>query len=176
MYATASPRVRQAVSPAPPNPPVILPTLFGEGYGAYKTHSSSFFLSFLAHALAIVLLLTSGSMVVTHRQQIREQIVGVVTDISPYMLPPSATRAGGGGGGGDRDKLPASKGALPKFSRTQITPPAVIVRNENPKLAVEPTVVVPPELHLPQTGPLGDPLSNVLGPPSSGPGSGGGDW
>jgi TonB family protein len=50
----------------------------------------------------------------------------------------------------------------------------VIVRNENPKLAVEPTVVVPPRISLPTTGPLGDPLSNVLGPPSSGTGSGGG--
>ncbi len=46
--------------------------------------------------------------------------------------------------------------------------------NENQKLRVEPTVVVPPEVHLqlPQTGPLVDPLSSVLGPPSSGTGSG----
>lgn len=42
------------------------------------------------------------------------------------------------------------------------------------KLAVEPTVVAPPLLHLPQTGALGDPLSAVLGPPSNGPGFGGG--
>ncbi|HLK32441.1 MAG TPA: energy transducer TonB, partial [Terriglobales bacterium] len=84
------------------------------------------------------------------------------------------TKAGGGGGGGDRDKLQASKGALPKLSDQQITPPAVIVRNENPKLAVDPTVVVPPHIQLPTTGPLGDPMSSVLGPPSSGTGSGGG--
>jgi len=51
-----------------------------------------------------------------------------------------------------------------------------MIRNENPKLVVEPTVVVLPELHvqLPPTGLLGDPLSSVLGPPSNGTGSGGG--
>ena len=123
----------------------------------------------------IVVLLTSGSYVVRHRQEIKQQVIGLVSDVSPYILPPAATRAGGGGGGGDRDKLAASKGVLPKFSREQITPPMVVIRNETPKLVAEPTVVVPPELQvLQQAGPLGDPLSSVLGPPSSGTGSGGG--
>ncbi len=151
-------------------------SLFGEGYGMYRTRRSSFVLSFLAHTLAIVLLLVSGRFVAIHRQEIRQQVIGIVTEVSPYILPPSATKTGGGGGGGDRDKLPASKGTLPRFSREQLAPPAVVVRNENPKLLVEPTVVVPPEIHLPlpQTGVLGDPLSSVLGPPSSGTGSGGG--
>ncbi len=36
----------------------ILPTLFGEGYGFYATCPSSFVLSFLAHILAIIVLLT----------------------------------------------------------------------------------------------------------------------
>jgi TonB family protein len=131
--------------------------------------------SFLLHTLAVIVLLTSGTYVVRHRQEIKQQVIGLVSDVSPYFLPPAATRAGGGGGGGDRDKLPASKGVLPKFSREQFTPPMVVIRNENPKLVAEPTVVVPPELQLiQQSGPLGDPLSSVLGPPSSGPGSGGG--
>lgn len=164
------------VPPSSAMEPAILPTLFGEGYGLYKTRKSTLVLSFLAHALAIVLLLVSGRFVAAHRPEIRQQVVGIVTEVSPYLLPPSATKAGGGGGGGDRDKLAASKGALPRFSREQLAPPAVVVRNENPKLAVEPTVVVPPEIYLAtlQTGPLGDPLSSVLAPPSSGTGSGGG--
>jgi len=120
--------------------------------------------------------LVSGRFVTAHRHEIREKVIGIVTEVSPYVLPPSASKAGGGGGGGDRDRLPASKGALPRFSRRQLAPPSVIVRNQNPKLAVEPTVVIPPEIHLAlaQSGPLGDPLSSVLGPPSNGPGSGGG--
>ena len=54
------------------------------------------------------------------------------------------------------------------------TPPVVVVRNENPKLIADPTVVGPPQIQLPQLGATGDPLFGVLGPPSSGTGSGGG--
>ena len=156
--------------------PVILPTLFAEGYGQYMPRRSTFFLSFLAHTLAVALLLLAGRFVAEHRPEVRQQLIGIVTDVSPYVLPPSVSKAGGGGGGGDRDKLAASKGTLPRFSREQLAPPVVVIRNENPKLPVEATVVVPPEIHLllPQTGALGDPLSSILSPPSSGIGSGGG--
>lgn len=154
--------------------PVTLPTLFGEGYGQYRARRETFVFSFLAHALVIVLLWTSGRYLVAHHHEIRQQGIGIVTDVSPYILPPSVSRAGGGGGGGDRDKLLASKGALPKLSRRQLAPPVVVVRIESPKLPVEATVVVPPEIRLPQAGALGDPLSSILGPPSSGTGSGSG--
>jgi len=155
---------------------VTLPTLFGAGYGVYRTRSSSFVLSFLGQTLAIAAFLLSSRFLVGHRHEIRQQVIGLATDVSPYILRPSASRAGGGGGGGDRDKLQAAKGILPRFSREQLAPPAIVIRNENPKLPVEPTVVVPPEIHLPipRTGPLGDPLSSILGPPSNGPGTGGG--
>jgi TonB family protein len=95
-------------------------------------------------------------------------------DVPP--LPPSRTQAGGGGGGGDRDKLNAPKGKLPKFAMEQITPPMVVVRNDNPKLTAEPTVVVPPQIHMASNMPnLGDPMSSLpSGPPSNGTGSGGG--
>ena len=103
------------------------------------------------------------------------QAVGLVTDITPYLpLPASKNRSGGGGGGGDRDKLQAPKGALPKLSKDQIVPPAIVIRNDNPKLAVDPSVVVPPQLKLPTNGALGDPLSKVMGAPSNGTCSGGG--
>ncbi len=177
MSAAPSAHMPGAVRPSPADRVSVLPTLLGAGSGIHRTHGGSFLLSFLAHALALALLLTSSSVVITHRKQIKQEVIGIVTDVSPYILPSSAKgsgSSGGGGGGGDRDKLPASKGALPKLSREQITPPAVVLRNPDPKLAVEPTVVVPPELRLPQTGPLGDPLSAILGPPSNGPGSGGG--
>jgi len=154
----------------------ILPTLFGEGYGLYKTRRSTFVLSFVIHVLVVALLFATGKFVATHRQEIRQQVIGIVTEVRPYILPASASKSGGGGGGGDRDRLAASRGTLPRFSREQLAPPAVVVRNQNPKLAVEPTVVVPPEIHLPlpKSGQLGDPLSSILGPPSSGTGSGGG--
>ncbi|MGZ4820828.1 MAG: energy transducer TonB [Terriglobales bacterium] len=169
-----------AVSKAPVKRPAgaeshdFMPALFGLEYSTYGTKPTNFLVSFLLHTLMAAVLLISTSFVVSHRQEIKATVTGVVTDISPYILPPSSTKAGGGGGGGDGDKLAASKGALPKLAREQFTPPAVVIRNPDPKLPVEPTVVVPPEIKLPQTGQLGDPLSNVLGPPSNGPGSGGG--
>ncbi|HEY1272986.1 MAG TPA: energy transducer TonB [Terriglobales bacterium] len=168
--------VAQKLTPAavpPPTPPSgILPTLFGEGYGVYRTRPSAFLTSFVINLVFCGLLVWLGHWAVQHREQIKERVVGIVTDISPYVLPPSAKESGGGGGGGDRDKLAASKGSLPKQAREQITPPTVIVRTEAPKLAVDPSVVAPP-IQISQ-GPLGDPLSHILGPPSNGTGSGGG--
>lgn len=101
-----------------------------------------------------------------------------VTLVDPSDLPdlkPSKTQVGGGGGGGDRDVLQASKGKLPKFSMQQITPPVVVIRNQNPKLAVEPTVVIPPEVKLASNNMpnLGDPMAHAI-LPSNGTGSGGG--
>ena len=150
------------------------PTLLGEGGGIYGMRKSTFTVSFLFHVLIVALLMTCGRYVVVHRQEIRQQVTGMVTDISPYILPASLSQSGGGGGGGDRDKLPASRGALPRFSTQQLTPPVVVVRNEKPKLAIEPTVVVPPEILMPHSGPLGDPFSSSLGAASNGTGSGGG--
>jgi periplasmic protein TonB len=160
--------------------PATLPTLFGAGYGLCRIRRSSFVFSFVGQTLAIAVFLVSARFVPAHRHEIRQQVIGIVTDVSPYILPPSASKAGGGGGGGDRDKLQASKGMLPRFSREQLVPPAIVVRNENPKLAVDPTVVVPPEIQLPipHTGPLGDPGSGGgVGSghgPGVGPGWGGG--
>ena len=59
----------------------------------------------------------------------------------------------------------------------QITPPMVVVRNDNPKLTAEPTVVIPPQVKLASNNlpNLGDPMSRLpSGPPSNGTGSGGG--
>ena len=153
----------------------VIPALFGEGEGLYPRRKETFLYSFIVHMLAVGLLIWSTHWVFQHSDEIKQQVIGVVTDISPYLpMQVSKTRAGGGGGGGDRDKLKAPKGALPKLSKEQITPPAIVVRNDNPKLPVPPTVVVPPEIKLPTIGALGDPLSRVVGPPSNGTGSGGG--
>jgi len=154
--------------------PSVLPTLLGEGYGAYRARPAFFVFSYLLNLVFVGVAIWSGQWVMEHREVIKQQVVGLVTDISPYVLPPAKTEAGGGGGGGDRDKLQASKGSPPKFAREQITPPAIVVRNEAPKLPVDPTVVGPPEIKLPQLEQMGDPLSNIVGPLSNGTGYGGG--
>jgi len=151
----------------------ILPTLFGEGYGTYAVQSRNFYTSFLIHTVGLALLLWVTHQVVQHRAELAK-VLGPVVDIGAYIpMPASAKQSGGGGGGGDRDKLQASKGVPPKFSMQQITPPTVVIRNENPKLAVEQTVMVPPQIKIPQQGQIGV-LSSVLTVPSNGTGYGSG--
>src|SRR5467141_563322 len=122
-------------------------TQLGEGYGLHKSRGHTFVLSFVVHALSITPFLMSGRLLAAHRDEIRQQVTGIVTQLSPYIMPPSASKSGRRGGG-DRDKLPASRVAVPRLSREELALPAVIVRKENPKLPVGPTVVVPPEIHL----------------------------
>lgn len=106
----------------------------------------------------------------------------IVTLIAPspeeYTLPTSKKQISGGGGGGDRDHIAAPKGHLPKVAMQQITPPVIVVRNEKPKLTAEPTVVIPPQVHLAANHMpnLGNPAAPVMpaAPPSNGTGSGGG--
>src|SRR5262249_42253587 len=107
--------------------------------------------------------------VATHKDEIKAQISNAVVEISPYVLPPSKDEAGGGGGGGDRDKLAATKGALPKQAREQFTPPAVVIRNNDPKLPVEATVVAPPIAPANKAN-VGEPLAIRRGPRSNGEG------
>jgi TonB family protein len=114
------------------------------------------------------------------KQQVLTPTVQLVApDISAY-IPISNKKndtIGGGGGGGDRDKLQAPKGKLPKQAMEQFTPPAMVVRNDHPKLPMEPTVVVPPQVHLAAVNMpnFGDPKAVIpAGPPSNGTGSGGG--
>jgi periplasmic protein TonB len=93
-------------------------------------------------------------------------------------LPVAKKIASGGGGGGEHDRLPAPKGKLPKVALQQIVPPQIVVRNEQPKLVVEPKVVAAPELrladnHMPNLGnPSAVPMPSA--PPSNGVGAGGG--
>lgn len=153
----------------------ILPTLFGQGYGTYAVRRSNFAVSLAAHAALLGLLLMSGFMLGNNK--VREKVAQLVeTDVSLYlpMTTPKPT-ANGGGGGGDRDKVLAPEGQLPKASLEQITPPEVVVRNNNPRLAVEPTVVMPPQIKMSSALPnMGDPSSSVAGPRSNGTGYGSG--
>jgi len=161
-------------------PPLVLtsnPLPVRSIWGIYDYKKKGLLGSSLVHSLAVVLLL--AATIVGHKVVQKQKPQATVALVAPddlFPLPPSRKQAGGGGGGGDRDKLQASKGKLPKFAMQQITPPMVVVRNDNPKLTAEPTVVVPPEIHLAMNNVpnFGDSSSHVIGPPSNGTGSGGG--
>jgi periplasmic protein TonB len=167
------PQVVEQLQPRHKQAEAILPSLFGAGYGSYPVHRSNFAISLVAHAAAIVLIATAGGWI-SPKPELTTTSVALVTDVSPYTLPLATEKAGGGGGGGDRDKIAESKGSLPRFTREQIAPPEMVVRNEDPKLPSEPTVVGPPALTIPATSQIGNPLSAVLLPPSNGIGSGSG--
>ena len=86
-------------------------------------------------------------------------------DLSPYItrLPAGAQKAGGGGGSNDRSLTPATKGK-PKFTWTQFTPPQAKIQNLNPKLAMDPSLLGPPDLKLnsPNLPNIGDPLASAI--------------
>jgi periplasmic protein TonB len=128
--------------------------------------------SFALHVVALAGILTSGLWVVGHGREMSRQFVTALSD-SPYLLAPARGDVHGGGGGGDHDKLAASKGTAPRFAAQRIVPPTVVVRNEEPKLSAELTLVGPPEVHLPQSEQAGDPLSKIF-TLSNGSGSEGG--
>jgi len=128
------------------------------------------------HVLLVVLILVPIARPIAQTRLAAQSNFNVV-DISPYFskLPPGKDKAGGGGGGGERIPDPASRGKLPRWSMTQITPPMVVPRNLDPKLPAEPTLLGPPDLKVPSTDDanFGDPLVAML-TPSGGPGGGSG--
>jgi len=132
--------------------------------------------SVIMHALLAVLVVLPVLHQVVDPSIAKARSEVIAIDLSPYLsqLPPGDKKAGGGGGGGERNPIAATKGRLPKFSMQQLSPPS-LVRNPNPKLPVEPTVIVPPEIRVPNPNidNYGDPLAKLI-TDSQGPGSGGG--
>ena len=163
-------------------PPLVLtskPVPVRDIWGFYNYKGRGALGSTVIHALGLAVIIAGtilGRRMVTAITK-PQQTVELIAPADLPVLEASKTRSGGGGGGGDRDKLQATQGRLPKQSMQQFTPPVVVVRNEHPKLVMDPTIVVPPQVHLtqPNVPNLGDPLSHVpSGPPSNGTGSGGG--
>ncbi len=146
-------------------------------WGFYNYKKNGALGSTIAHVIVIALII--GATILGRRIVTKVEAKPPVTELidpGEYTLKQSKTQAGGGGGGGDRDVLKASQGKLPKFSmKPQITPPAAVIRNLAPKLAVDPTVMVPPDLKVAMNSMpnLGDPKSTVV-IPSNGTGGGGG--
>jgi protein TonB len=140
--------------------------------------------SLTLHAFAIAALIAVSiwggrAATVVKQEEHVTLIAPPLTDYQPVMKPAVAPKAlAGGGGGGNAAKLIESKGHLPKIAPVQLAPPTVEILNNKPKLAVEATVVAPPNVKLPDNPNmpnLGNPMSaRVSGPASNGSGTGGG--
>jgi protein TonB len=150
-------------------------------WGQYNNYRSNGLAGSIAiHVVVVGLILSAsifGHQVVSHAPE-HETVTLIAPSPDSYALPVAKKIVSGGGGGGDHDLLPAPKGRLPKLAMQQITPPSIVLHNEHPKLAVAPTVVIPPQVRVAQNSMpnLGVQSSAPLpsAPPSNGTGSGGG--
>jgi TonB family protein len=178
-YKSLVQNIKDLIHP-PKLPPVQLsskPVAVKDIWGLTRGHEKNAGLaSFVIHVTVVALAFTLG----TNRQvqqAVKNTVSIVAPDLAEYMpkAPVKQQTMGGGGGGGDRSPLPASKGKLPRIAPKQFTPPMAVVNNPNPKLIMEPTLVIQPDAQLPQVNlpNYGDPFGK-MGPPSNGPGSGGG--
>ena len=143
--------------------PNIFSMLSGENDGLYRARRETFVLSMIGQAAIVGLLIYFTSCVIQGPPEIVRRFPKL--DEIPLIFSGNS-----GGGGGNHDPLPASHGDIPKASLdTQIVPPTVILPKEPPKLPVDESVNLAPDVKLPQGGQIGDPFSkfSIL---SNGPG------
>jgi len=129
----------------------------------------SAFCSVLLHAVAIALILLST----TGRNPPVALMRPMLLAARDLVFLPSATDRGGGGG--QNQTAPPQLGHLPRPALRVFTPPVVEIRNLDPKLPIEPTILAPPDTPMPivNVEQWGDP-TGILGTRSGGPGKGGG--
>lgn len=174
-------RVKEFFSPSKPAPlpPGIQAVKVKDIWSKDENFGTSQALAIGLHVVVIALMFVPilFPSVSTPVEAKNKQIDVMPLDISPYMskLPAGADKAGGGGGGGDRSQMPPTKGRAPKFKWTQFTPPEATIKNQNPKLAMDPSLLGPPDLKVPNPplSNMGDPLAAAVNY-SGGPGGGGG--
>jgi protein TonB len=182
LYAGRNTPLRQRANPRPSPRPLsakdFVPDAIWGQYNNYRSNGLAG--SAIFHMIVLILILVSATFrpKVVQQPKPHETVTLIAPSPDSYALPVAKTVVAGGGGGGDHDALPAPKGRLPKLAMQQITPPQIVLRNNHPKLAVEPTVVVPPQVHMAgnHMPTLGNPSAAMLpsAPPSNGTGSGGG--
>lgn len=134
---------------------------------ASRTRSTFYSLLIHAAVIALILYATTGA---NPPAALLSPMLLAARDL--VFLPLAPDR---GGGGGQNQSAPAQLGRLPRLARRVFTPPVVQIRNDEPKLPLEPTIlaqdnVVIPALNIAQWG---DP-AGVPGTGSGGLGKNGG--
>ena len=162
-------RIKEFFSPSkqPPMPPGIQPVKVKEIWSKDENFTWTQAISIGLHAAIIALLVVPLLWHLERPADAKNKNVDVTPlDISPYVskLPAGAQKAGGGGGANDHTLTPVNKGKLPKFKWTQFTPPQIKIENQNPKLAMDPSLLGPPDLKVPSPNmsTFGDPLASAL--------------
>ena len=176
-YKTFFQDLKDTINP-PKLPPLELtskPVAVKDIWGLYGRQKKSFMMS-TGFQVAIVVVVFGLASSKTVQQAVAQHIFMTIMDTAPPEAAVKPKTMQGGGGGGDRSPLPASRGKLAPRSLRQFTPPVAVYNNLNPKLAMDPTIIAPPDAVLPDCKSCvnyGDPLSKYT-TLSNGTGSGGG--
>jgi len=141
-----------------------------------KRSPGSSMVSFVMHSAVIALIVWMALL--PHKSVVVAQKPAVTPlDIRPFIpvTAPAQKVMGGGGGGGAHEIVEPIKGHLPKIAKTQTVPPQIVLVDK-PKLAVEPTVVMPQEVKVADTNMpnVGMPQSPQIAMASQGSGAGSG--
>jgi protein TonB len=143
LRATSRPHVAASASAST----VTSPRLFVEYQSriAPRRDARSTAIALAAHAAAIALIAWGVARHVQFSSPVKAVVLTELTP-PPPMAPAKAQTMGGGGG--QRGPTPVSKGALPKFADTQITPPKAPPL-EQPKIKMpDPTIEVQKDLKM----------------------------
>lgn len=141
---------------------------------AVKRDPVSSAVSFITHVVIIGLILLI-MLANWHTRVVQKKMQATIVDVPFIPAAPMKEAMGGGGGGGNHELVEASKGKLPKFAKTQITPPQIL-KVDHPKLPVQATIVMP-QIKLPDAANMpniGIPQSPQVALASQGSGSGSG--
>ena len=139
-------------------------SIFSTEENLYRTRREAFVLSLVGQAAILGVIVYFTSCVI-------RSAPAIARSVPRWGDLPLIFSGNNGGGGGNHDPLPASRGNLPRASLdAQIAPPTVIVPKEMPKLPMQETVVVAPDVTLLQGGQIGDPTSQFSKILSNGPG------
>src|SRR5437660_6114019 len=162
-------RLRDFFSPPKqaPLPPGIRPVKVKDIWSKDENFGTSQILAVILHIGVIgLLVIPLFTNVLPASTEAKNKVTVTPLDISPYIakLPAGNDKAGGGGGANNHTLTPTSKGKLPKFQWTQFTPPQAKIQNLNPKLAMDPSLLGPPDLKVPSPNManFGDPLAKSV--------------
>jgi periplasmic protein TonB len=141
-----------------------------------KRSPASSALSFITHVVVVGLIILFA-IEQWHTRMVQKKMMQTTLTNVPFVpVAPLKDTMGGGGGGGNHETVEASKGHLPKFTKQPLAPPQIL-KIDHPKLAVEPSVMMPQPIKLPDAANMpniGIPQSSQVALASQGGGSGSG--